>query len=71
MAARPTKHDAEALATFFMSTPVTTVDRFGTGLAHYVYDVVMQDQQRVVVRMALPNTASLDGAVYWSETRTV
>ena len=44
------------------------VERFPTGLAHYVYDVALVSGRRVVVRLTRPEwSASFRGAVYWYE----
>jgi len=63
----PSEADAAQLVLKLLNVQPLQVNRFRTGLAHYVYDVTTTDQQHVVVRMAESNPASLNGAVYWSQ----
>lgn len=45
---------------------VTNVERFTTGLCHFVYDVVTESEKNFVVRIARPeNRAMRAGALYW------
>src|ERR1051325_10837926 len=65
---KPTEGDAVQIARAFMSEPVVAVERFKTGLRHYVYDVSLKSGRRVVVRMAdTKGRALLEGGVYWSK----
>lgn len=63
----PTEATAAQLVSKLLRVQPSQVVRFPTGLAHYVYDVTLPDQRRIVVRMAASSSASLDGAVYWAE----
>ncbi|MEM7168996.1 MAG: phosphotransferase [Pseudomonadota bacterium] len=56
----------QAAETHFLE-PVKKVDRFPTGLVHYVYDVRMAKNQ-IVVRMSTPeNRHQLANGLYWLE----
>ncbi len=62
----PTEHDAATLVQRHLGHAVQTVRRFPTGLANYVYDVLTDDDQAVVVRMQrLGRGAHFAAAVYW------
>ncbi len=62
------KEEAVRIAESFARQPVISIERFETGLAHYVYDVTLGDGRKVVARLASPgNDATLAGAVYWSQ----
>jgi Ser/Thr protein kinase RdoA (MazF antagonist) len=63
----PTGADAAELVLKLLNLQPLRVARFRTGLAHYVYDVTLPDQQHVVARMAASSPASLNGAIYWSQ----
>lgn len=63
----PTEQDAITIVHSVLQHPVHSVQRFSTGLCHYVYAVTTEDQQEVVVRIARPGTeALLAGGVFWS-----
>jgi Ser/Thr protein kinase RdoA (MazF antagonist) len=63
----PTEQDAITIIQTIFQRDVNHIQRFPTGLCHYVYGVVTNDQQRVVVRIARRETqALLAGGVYWS-----
>ena len=63
----PTEQDAAKLVETTLHDTPLSVQRFPTGFAHSVYDVVTENQRKVVVRMSLPGQdASLAGALYWS-----
>jgi Ser/Thr protein kinase RdoA (MazF antagonist) len=52
----------------FIFESVVTVNRFATGLCHFVYDVVTESGQSFVLRVARPeNQALLAGALYWHQ----
>lgn len=62
----PTEHDARLIVERVLKQTAQTIRRFPTGLCHYVYDVVLADQQRVVVRIARADTQpQLMGGVAW------
>ncbi|MDP9366827.1 MAG: hypothetical protein M3Q03_00890 [Chloroflexota bacterium] len=64
----PTERDAATLVRSILRTDVHAVVRFPTGLAHYVYDVVLGDGLRVVARLAKANQGdSFTSAVYWHQ----
>jgi aminoglycoside phosphotransferase (APT) family kinase protein len=63
----PTERDARAIVERALMQPALTIRRFPTGLCHYVYDVLLADQRRVVVRIAGADTQpQLLGGVAWS-----
>jgi hypothetical protein len=52
----------------FTHQPVSSLKRFKTGLAHYVYEARCEDGRAIVARLAHPgHENSLAGGVYWSE----
>ncbi|HEX3722614.1 MAG TPA: aminoglycoside phosphotransferase family protein [Nitrolancea sp.] len=64
----PTEHDAVRIASEFTGSTVVSIRRFSTGLAHYVYDVLVDDGRAVVVRLTRPEWKdAFAGAVYWSD----
>jgi aminoglycoside phosphotransferase (APT) family kinase protein len=48
-----------------LATDVHTIQRFPTGLGNYVYDVITQDGQNIVVRIAPDETSFTSGGIYW------
>ncbi|MGA2441693.1 MAG: phosphotransferase [Tepidisphaeraceae bacterium] len=63
----PRSEDAAALCERFFDSPVTTIARFLTGLANYVYDVVLTDGRNVVARIAVEeNRRQIEGGIFWS-----
>jgi hypothetical protein len=65
----PTEQDAVAIAERFVGEPAREVSRFPTGLANWVYDVVLASGRRLVVRIGAPGAAAaMRGAQYWSRT---
>jgi Ser/Thr protein kinase RdoA (MazF antagonist) len=63
----PTADDARVVIQRYLDTKATSVERFPTGLANYVFDVQTVDSQRVVVRFARNREESVIGnAVAWS-----
>ncbi|HEX6288208.1 MAG TPA: aminoglycoside phosphotransferase family protein [Herpetosiphonaceae bacterium] len=63
----PTEQDAMTVVEVVMQRPAHQIERFPTGLCHYVYDVVTDHGQRVVVRLARADTAPLLlGGINWS-----
>lgn len=67
LGAIPDEANAVQLVLKLLNIPPLQATRFRTGLAHYVYDVVLPDQRHVVARMAATSAASLHGTVYWSQ----
>jgi hypothetical protein len=66
-AAEPTEQDAAVIAADVLRAPVEGATRFRTGAAHYVYDVRLGGDRRVVVRMSRrEDIDAARGAVYWS-----
>jgi len=64
----PTEETAIAIIQAVFNQSTLQAHRFETGLCHYVYDVIMASQQRVVVRIAHPyTTALLEGGLLLSE----
>jgi Ser/Thr protein kinase RdoA (MazF antagonist) len=63
----PRSEDAAVLCERLFGSPVTTVARFPTGLANYVYDVVLKDGRNVVARIAATeNRRQIGGGIFWS-----
>lgn len=64
----PTPEAAATIAQRALGVPVRTVARFPTGLAHYVFDVLMADGRRVVARLGQPEQAAdFTSAGYWHQ----
>lgn len=64
----PTEQHAADIVQSVLGQRARSVQRFNTGLAHYVYDVVTDHGNAVVVRIAREDMReALIGAVYWSE----
>jgi aminoglycoside phosphotransferase (APT) family kinase protein len=62
----PTEDDATRILTELMGAEVQWLERFPTGLAHYVYDALLADGRRLVARLTRPEQAGdFAGAVYW------
>jgi aminoglycoside phosphotransferase (APT) family kinase protein len=67
MGLAPRPEDAAALCECLFGSPVKTIARFPTGLANYVYDVVLTDGRNVVARIAAEeNRRQIDGGIFWS-----
>jgi Ser/Thr protein kinase RdoA (MazF antagonist) len=63
----PRPEDAAVLCEQFFGSPIKTVVRFPTGLANYVYDVVLSDGRNVVARIAAEeNRRQIEGGIFWS-----
>jgi len=69
-AAIPTENDAAHIARRASGgKALANIRRFPTGLAHWVYDVRLEDASRLVVRLGMPDQrADFVGALHWSET---
>jgi len=66
---RPTEADAAAIAQGLRGSAPESVQRFSTGIGHWVYDVRMPDGTSVVVRMGTPDQRpDFEGALHWSKT---
>ena len=66
---QPTETDAAEVVRRFSGKNIESIRRFPTGLAHWVYDVRMQDGSGVVVRLGTPDQrGDFDGALHWSNT---
>ncbi len=64
----PTEVDATRILHDALGKEVKTIQRFPTGLAHYVYDVVTTDGEALVIRLTRPeNRAHFAGALRWYE----
>ena len=64
----PDKHYVAQIVRQVRNESVVTVNRFATGLCHFVYDVVTESGQSFVLRVARPeNQALLAGALYWHQ----
>lgn len=50
---------------------IESIERFTTGLAHFVYDARLEDGRRYAVRLTRPEQAgAFAGAIYWCERLT-
>lgn len=63
--AKPTERDAIRIVRQSLHTDVQTIRRFSTGLGNYVYDVITQDGQDIVVRIAPAEELYASGGIYW------
>ena len=64
----PSDSDARELVLRLLGEPARSVERFSTGMCHYVYDIVTASGAHVVARIANPDRQeAFAGAVYWSE----
>src|ERR1700732_3304314 len=67
MPPQPTETHAIAIATAFTNSEISSIQRFDTGLCHFVYDVKAQGR-RFVVRIAQAgNEHLLASGIGWSE----
>jgi aminoglycoside phosphotransferase (APT) family kinase protein len=65
---RPTERDAALAVRVALGAESLAVERFPTGICHYVYDVITSDGRRIVARLASAESARLlAGGVYWHE----
>jgi aminoglycoside phosphotransferase (APT) family kinase protein len=65
----PTEDDAARIASRFANESARRVTRFPMGLAHYVFEVLLESGRSVVVRIGVPSSSSaFAGAEYWSRT---
>ncbi|HEX8995754.1 MAG TPA: hypothetical protein VF812_06965 [Ktedonobacterales bacterium] len=63
---RPTARDAARAVRAYLGLDAVRIERFPTGLCHYVYDVTTADGRQVVARLATEETRDqLAGGVYW------
>ncbi|MBW2282487.1 MAG: aminoglycoside phosphotransferase family protein [Deltaproteobacteria bacterium] len=63
---QPTRVDAFEIAGTVLGRQVASVRRFPTGLHHFVYEVLFDSGDPVVLRIADPeNRPALRGALYW------
>jgi aminoglycoside phosphotransferase (APT) family kinase protein len=57
---------AQAAVETCLGQTAESVSRFAVGLSHYVFDVVTDSRDRIVVRVARPSRGSgLQGGLYW------
>ncbi len=64
----PDKYYVAQIVRQVRNESVVTINRFATGLCHFVYDVVTESGQSFVLRVARPeNQAFLAGALYWHQ----
>ena len=63
----PTDADVRNAISEYLGNEPFSLERFSTGLCHYVYDVTPQAQQPFVLRMGCEETRdNLIGSVYWT-----
>ena len=66
--AEPTEQDATRIVSAITGQNVSEMRRFPSGLAHFVYDVKLADEELLVLRLTRPaQQPDFAGAVYWSE----
>jgi len=64
----PSEQDAHHIIENCFGEQPVRVERFATGLCHYVYDVTTTEGNQYVVRMAKPETRNyLLGSLYWQD----
>jgi aminoglycoside phosphotransferase len=64
----PSPQDAAIVVRSRLGLEPAEVQRFLTGLCHYVYSVTTSDRQKFVVRIATTSTKRLlTGGIYWNE----
>lgn len=62
----PTENDAERILFERLGKRIKSIKRFPTGLANYVYDVITENDEGIVVRLArLDLKYFFEGAIYW------
>ncbi len=62
----PTEQDAACVAWRATGRRAAQIERFATGLSHFVYDVLLDDGRQIVVRLTRPEqSGEFAGAVYW------
>lgn len=62
----PTENDAERILFERLGKRTKSIKRFPTGLANYVYDVITQGGESIVVRLARHDLKYFfEGAIYW------
>jgi len=65
---KPNEELAIRIISRHYKTGIKKVERFGTGLCHYVYDVELDNGEKTVVRIADENSRKeLLGGLYWHE----
>lgn len=63
---KPSEEDAERILHEALKVEVKSIRRFTTGTAHFVYDVVTTDNNKLVIRLTRPNMDYyFEGAVFW------
>jgi aminoglycoside phosphotransferase len=62
----PSEEDAREIAARFAGEGAREATRFPAGLAHFVYDVLLESGARLVVRLAAGPGVSFEGAAQWS-----
>lgn len=64
----PTENDAQRILFDRLGKRTKSIKRFPTGLANYVYDVITEDGENIVVRLARRDLKHFfEGAIYWYE----
>jgi aminoglycoside phosphotransferase (APT) family kinase protein len=64
----PSRDDAATVVRSRLGLEPVEIQRFLTGLCHYVFSVTTSDRQKFVVRIATPSTKRLlAGGIYWNE----
>jgi len=62
----PTEQDAACVAWRATGRRAAQIERFATGLSHFVYDVLLDDGRQIVVRLTrMEQAREFAGAVYW------
>ncbi len=63
----PTINDLRAIVNEALDVPLLSAHRFSVGLCHYVYDAILLDGRKIVLRLTNEeNRHYFVGAVHWS-----
>lgn len=64
----PTTKDAVKLAEDFKKIPVKSINRFVTGSHHYVFDILLENGDKLVARLTTASERyAMEGAVNWNK----
>lgn len=64
----PTANDVASIVRSVYGCDVKSIERFPTGLCHYVYDVATDQELKLVVRIGhLDNRRGIEGSIYWTK----
>lgn len=64
----PSENEAIKIVEEFKGDSVRSINRFTTGSHHYVFDVILENGDKLVARLTTPSEKSaMKGAVYWNK----